>query len=75
MHRLPEIMAELLDEPGLHFDAPSATDGDVDLVGHDETGDCDNETLRGHRVDLRKQASADVQSVDMEVVQSISGRR
>lgn len=37
-HRLPEILAELLDEPGLCFDAPSAADGGVDLVGHDERG-------------------------------------
>jgi hypothetical protein len=34
-HRLPEILAELLDEPGLRLDAPSAADGGVDLVGND----------------------------------------
>jgi hypothetical protein len=38
MHRLPEILTELLGEPGLRLDAPSATDGGVDLVGHDEQG-------------------------------------
>lgn len=37
-HRLPEILTELLGEPGLRLDAPSATDGGVDLVGHDEQG-------------------------------------
>jgi hypothetical protein len=37
-HRLPEILVELLDEPGLHLDAPSAADGGVNLVGHDERG-------------------------------------
>jgi hypothetical protein len=37
-HRLPEILAELLDEPGLRLDAPSAADGGADLVGHDERG-------------------------------------
>jgi hypothetical protein len=37
-HRLPEILAELLDEPGLRLDASSAADGRVDLVGHDERG-------------------------------------
>jgi hypothetical protein len=37
-HRLPEILTELLGEPGLRLDAPSATDGGVDLIGHDEQG-------------------------------------
>jgi hypothetical protein len=38
-HRLPEILAELLDEPGLRFEAPpSAADAGVDLVGHDARG-------------------------------------
>jgi hypothetical protein len=37
-HRLPEILVELLDEPGLRLDTPSAADGGVDLVGHDERG-------------------------------------
>ena len=37
-HRLPEIMAELMDEPGLRLAAPPASDGGVDLVGHDERG-------------------------------------
>ncbi|MGH2853715.1 MAG: type IV toxin-antitoxin system AbiEi family antitoxin [Solirubrobacteraceae bacterium] len=37
-HRLPEILAELLDEPGLRFEAPSKADGGVDLVGYDERG-------------------------------------
>lgn len=37
-HRLPEILAELLDEPSLRLDAPSATDDVVDLVGNDERG-------------------------------------
>jgi hypothetical protein len=37
-HRLPEILADLLDQPDLRLDAPSAADGGVDLVGHDERG-------------------------------------
>jgi hypothetical protein len=37
-HRLPEILTELLGEPGLRLDAPSETDGEADLVGHDEQG-------------------------------------
>ncbi len=37
-HRLPEILTELLGEPGLRLDAPSATDGGIDLIGHDEQG-------------------------------------
>jgi len=37
-HRLPEILAELLDAPGLRLGAPSAADGGVDLVGSDERG-------------------------------------
>src|SRR5579871_5729515 len=38
-HRLPEILAELLDEPGLRLDAPSAAeDSGVDLVGKDDRG-------------------------------------
>jgi hypothetical protein len=37
-HRLPEILAELLDEPGLRLGAPPATDSEVDLVGNDERG-------------------------------------
>src|SRR4029077_12245388 len=37
-HRLPEILTELLGEPDLRLDAPSATDGEVDLVGRDEQG-------------------------------------
>ena len=37
-HRLPGVLTELLGEPGLRLDAPSATDGEVDLVGHDEQG-------------------------------------
>lgn len=37
-HRLPGVLAELLDEPGLRLDAPSVTGGEVDLVGHDEQG-------------------------------------
>lgn len=64
MHRLPEIPAELLDEPSLRFDAPSATDGEVDLVGHDEAGDCDNETLCGHRSRLSSWVSRKVVAGD-----------
>ena len=37
-HRLPEILAELLEEPGLRVDSPSAADSGVDLVGNDERG-------------------------------------
>ncbi|HXQ00964.1 MAG TPA: hypothetical protein VN845_12990, partial [Solirubrobacteraceae bacterium] len=37
-HRLPEILAELLGEPGVRLDAPSAADDGVDLVGYDEQG-------------------------------------
>ena len=37
-HRLPEILAELLGEPTLRFEAPSTADDGVDLVGYDGRG-------------------------------------